>query len=236
MTANSTAENLAQVTLLRERISAMQRRRATPETLPVPGPLSPVFPDGGLRTGAAYSLARGETGLMLALLAEASAAGSWCCVIGVPELSVGAAEGHGIDLSRLVLIPTPQERWMQAAAAACEVFPLVALRPGRRPTQADAQRLEAKMRDRGSSLLALGEWPGAEGTVSAGEDEWVGIGRGHGLISGRAMTVSMHGRRTPHPRSVRVMLPGPSGGVEAVAAAQARPLESGGATLRAVGS
>ncbi|RCS63220.1 hypothetical protein [Microbacterium sp. JB110] len=236
MTATSSAENLAQVTRLRERITAMQQRRATPETLPVPGPLSPVFPDGGLRTGAAYSLAHGETGLMLALLAEASAAGSWCCVIGVPELSVGAAEGHGIDLSRLVLIPTPQERWMQAAAAACEVFPLVALRPGRRPTPGDAQRLEARMRDRGSSLLTLGEWPGAEGTVSAGEEEWVGIGRGHGLISGRTVTVSLHGRRTPRPRSVRVMLPGPNGRVQAIAPAQARPLERGGTALRAVGS
>lgn len=92
------------------------------------------------------------------------------------------------------------------------------------------------MRDRGSSLLTLGEWPGAEGTVSAGEKEWVGIGRGHGLISGRTVTVSLHGRRTPRPRSVRVMLPGPNGRVQAIAPAQARPLERGGTALRAVGS
>lgn len=224
MTAPS-AESLAQVLRLRQQISAMQRRSATPDALPVAGPLAPLFPAHGLRTGAAYSLSPRDTGLMLALMAEASSQGSWACVIGMPELSVEAAEGHGIDLSRLVLIPEPGSRWMQAAASACDVFPLVALRPRQSPGPAEADRLEARMRDRGSVLIATGPWPGAEASLAVRDEEWLGIGRGHGLISGRAATVSIAGRRTPLSRSVRVLLPGPTGAVEAVAPSRLRAVE-----------
>ncbi|WP_261163786.1 hypothetical protein [Microbacterium sp. Marseille-Q6965] len=228
--------DLATVLRLREQIAGMQRRRAEPETLPVPDALSSLFPDGGLRPGAAYALQPGATSLLLALLGASSREGSWCAVIGLPELSMEAAEGHGVALDRLALIPDPGDRWLQAASAAAEVFPLVAVRPPRRPAEGEAARLEARLRDRGGTLLTLGEWPGIEAALSFGEVEWHGIGRGHGLLSGRAVTITLTGRRTPRPRSVRVLLPGPSGHVEAIPSetianeAARRPL------LRAVGT
>ncbi|MGO1769612.1 MAG: hypothetical protein ACTHZX_06630 [Microbacterium sp.] len=231
--------DLAQIMRLRERIAAMQQRRAEPETLPVAGPLGELFPDGGLRTGASYAIDTPSASLLLALLAPPSAEGAWCAVVGLPDLSVEAAEGHGVDLSRLVLIPRPEEKWLQAASAACEVFPLVALRPPRRVQPGEAARLEARLRDRGSVLLVLGAWPGAEGTLTTGSEEWLGIGQGHGLISGREVTVSLSGRRTPNSPSVRVLLPGPLGRLEAAegAAAVRAPQESGlWPPLRAVGA
>lgn len=231
-------DDLAQVSLLRERIAAMQQRRAEPETLPAPGPLASLFPDGGLRTGASYVVDARSASLLLALLAPASAEGAWCAVVGVPDLSVEAAEEHGIDLSRLVLIPRPGERWLQAAAAACEVFPLVALRPPRRVRENEAARLDARLRDRGGVLLTLGAWPGAEGTLTTGAEEWLGIGRGHGLLSGREVTVSLSGRRTPRSPSVRVLLPGPHGRLEATGRTDARAPEESASwpPLRAVGA
>jgi len=209
----TTALDVAQLTQLRERIAAMQQRRATPRARPVPGPLTTLFPESGLRVGVAYALARGETGLLLSLMAESSLEGEWCCVVGIPELSVEAAAGYGIDLDRLVLIPEPGERWLQAASAACEVFPMVALRVPTRVAPGEAGRLEARLRDRGSTLLAVGDWPGAEAELSVTAHEWRGIGEGHGLLSGRAVTVRAAHRRAPRPRAARLLLPGPTGAV-----------------------
>ncbi|QBR74336.1 hypothetical protein [Microbacterium sediminis] len=199
---------------LREQIDRMQRRTARVDALPVPGPLSPLFPEGGLRPGAAYALPPGETGLLLSLLGEVSRTGAWCAVVGVPELSVEAAEGHGVDLSRLALLPSPGGRWLQAASAAAEVFPLVAVRPPSRPGTTEVARLEARLRDRGAALISLGGWPGADAEIATADPEWRGIGQGHGLISSRALTISLTGRRVPRSRRTRVLLPGPTGHVE----------------------
>jgi len=217
--------NLATVLRLREQIAGLQRRRAEPTSLPVPQALASLFPDGGLRPGASYALQPGATSLLLALLGASSREGSWCAVIGMPDLSVEAAEGFGVSLDRIALIPDPGDRWLQAASAAAEVFPLVAVRPPRTPNETEASRLEARLRDRGGALLAFGGWPGADAALSLDGAEWRGIGRGHGLLSGRAVTVALTGRRSPRPRSVRVLLPGPSGEVEAIAAVQ-RPVDA----------
>lgn len=201
---------------LREQIAVLQRRRAEPAALAVPEALFSLFPAGGLRPGAAYAIAPDATPLLLALLGGASREGAWSAVVGFPELSATAAAGYGVDLGRLVLVPRPEERWLQAAAAAAEVFPLVALRPARRVTDAEAARLEGRLRDRGGALLVLGAWPGAEARLETDGAQWLGIGQGHGVISGRAVTVSLTARRSPRPRTTDVLLPGPSGGVERI--------------------
>lgn len=217
---------------LREQIASMQRRRAEPDALAVPAALSSLFPSGGLRPGAAYAIAPDSMSLLLALMGAVSHEGAWCAVVGVPELSAEAAAGYGVELGRLVLIPRPGDRWLQVAAAAAEVFPLIAVRPASSPRDAEVSRLEGRLRDRGGALLALGSWPGAEARLETAGAQWRGIGRGHGVISGRALTVSLTGRRAPRPRSVRVLLPGPSGGVESLAPARDEAAQD--AALRSV--
>ncbi|HXY27922.1 MAG TPA: hypothetical protein VEH82_06545, partial [Acidimicrobiales bacterium] len=73
-------------------------------TLPVPPPLAPLFPDGRLRRGTTTTVAgqpgQGATTLALALLAAASASGSWCAAVGLPDPGVVAAAGLGLDLRR----------------------------------------------------------------------------------------------------------------------------------------
>lgn len=213
---SAAAEKASEVVRLRAQITRMQRRTADVRALPVHAALAPLFPEGGLRPGAAYSLA-GSASLLHALLGEASRSGAWCAVIGMPQVSIEAAEAHGVDSGRLALIPRPGVRWLQAAATAAEVFPLVAVRPPREPSPAEAARLDARLREHGSALLVTGSWPGAEAVLTVRAPEWLGIAGGHGSITSRAVTVSAAGRRVPHPRTVRVLLPGPSGSIEAVA-------------------
>lgn len=213
------AEQVAQITRLRAQIGQMQRRTASPDRLPVPAPLSGLFPSGGLRPGAAYALPDSPS-LLLALAGEISRSGSWCAFVGMPDLSMQAAASHGVAADRVALIPSPGSRWLSAVSSAAEVFPLVAVRPPRGVGPAETARLDARLRDRGSTLLVMGAWPGAELSLSLGEPEWRGIGAGHGLIAARAVTIAAAGRPLPSSRRVRVLLPGPSGAVEEIATAR----------------
>lgn len=208
------AAQTAEIMRLRTQIGQMQRRTAHADALSVPEALAPLFPSGGLRPGAAYSLVDSPS-LLFALAGRSSREGAWCAFIGMPDLSLEAATGYGVDPARVALIPRPGDRWLQAVSSATEVFPLVAVRPPRAATSAETARLGARLRDRGSALLAVGPWDGAESSLSVSDPAWGGISRGHGLISFRAVTVTASGRGASRPRRVRVLLPGPSGSAEA---------------------
>lgn len=202
---------------LRARVERAQGRKLDAPVLPVHPALTSLLPEGGLRPGAAYSLTSGSMSLLLGLLAHASRAGSWCAAVGMPELGAEAAERLGVDLSRLVLIPEPRERWLAVAATVAEVIPVVAVRAGSRATDGEVARLQARLRDRGAVLLVDGRWPQAEAVLDVAESEWVGVGRGHGYLAARQVTVTSSSRRWPVARRARLLLPGPSGDIEAVA-------------------
>ncbi|MGO3175137.1 MAG: hypothetical protein ACTIJN_08330 [Microbacterium gubbeenense] len=208
------AAQSAEVMRLRTQIGQMQRRTAHADALSVPEALAPLFPSGGLRPGAAYALADSPS-LLFALAGRSSREGSWCAFIGMPDLSLEAAEGYGVAPGRVALIPAPGERWLQAVSSAAEVFPLVAVRPPRAASSAEAARLGARLRDRGCALLVVGPWEGAEASLSNRPPAGGGWGRGPGLISSRPVPFASGGGAAPRPRRVRVLLPGPSGGAEA---------------------
>ncbi|MTE23799.1 hypothetical protein [Microbacterium sp. ZXX196] len=224
------ADHTADLVRLRTQISQMQRRTARVDALPVADALAPLFPEGGLRPGAAYVLPD-SAALVLALLGAASREGSWAAVIGMPDLSAEAAEGYGVVPARLALIPDPGERWLQAVSSAAEVFPLVTVRAPRAATPAETARAAARLRDRGSVLLVVGDWHGADTTLALSSPEWRGLERGHGLLASRAVTLTASARRAPRPRTARVLLPGPTGGVERLA-----PPATARGHLRAVAS
>ena len=209
-----------EVLRLRREISRMQRRRSEYPLLPLDGALAPLLPDRGLLTGVAYTVSPSPS-LVLALLSAASQKGHWCAVVGMPTLGVEAAAAFGIDLNRLILVPEPGERWLAATSALAEVVPLIAMRPGTRVRDAEAARLSARLRDRGTTLLvaesaSAGPWPQAEGSIRVGDPHWHGLGTGWGLLSDCTVTVTAQTRRTPTPSSVLVRLPGSRGTVESV--------------------
>lgn len=191
--------------------------------LPVPEPLTELFPHGGLRRGGTVALRPGPatTSLLLTLLAEASARGAWVGVVNRPDLGLAAAAEAGVRLDRLALVPHASASDLVAVTAALlDGLDLVAL-AGVEPWGLHAgerRRLAARARQSGAVLVALGAWPGADAELSCVSARWHGIGSGIDGGSGRLVTrdvhVRAHGRGIPpRGRSVRLRLPAPGGGV-----------------------
>lgn len=191
---------------LRSEIARMQRRRSDVPFLPITPALAGLLPDQGLRVGSAYSLSPSPS-LLGALLSAASQKGSWCAIIGMPTIGVEAMADLGVDLERLVLVPDPGPRWLTVATALSEVIPLIAVHPRSRASDADISRLNARLRDRGCTLLVTAPWPQSEATIRVEKTEWHGLGEGWGLLADRTMTLRATSRRQEAPRRVQVRLP-----------------------------
>jgi hypothetical protein len=198
-----------QVRELQARIRSMQATKLDTRSLPTDDALARLLPGGALKQGAAYSVL-GSTSLAMALLAAASEAGSWCAVVGVPDFGIEAAAGMGIELERLVLVPAPGDQWLPVTAALLDVLTLVVLRPPKRIGDAAASRLAARLRQRGATLVTLGDWPQSEAQLRVTDSRWTGIGAGHGFLRGRQVTVAVSAR-SEMPRTGRLWLPDAEG-------------------------
>ena len=227
--------------------------------LPVIPALVDLLPDGGLRRGSVVSVLgpeaagpapSGATSLLLALLAAASAAGSWAAVVGVADLGALAAAELGVDLSRLALVPAPGPNLTGIAAALLDGMDLLAVAGVERLSAAERTRLTARARQHGSVLLPLGSWPGADVTLRCSAARWSGLGSGpasgvtpsgvapsgvaRGRLRERELLISVGGRgRAGAGGSVLLRLPGATGRVES------RPelgLGSAGSGLGSAGS
>jgi hypothetical protein len=198
-------------------------------TLPVPAPLAPLFPGGSLRRGTTTVVSgqpgHGATTLALALLGAASAAGSWCAAVGLPDPGVVAAAGLGLDLRRVVFVPHPGTGWAEAAGDLLSGVDAVLVRPPGRARLIAARHLTARARDRQAALVVLlegaGSWPeGGDISLVVGAVEWEGVGRGHGYLRGRRAEVRVSGRRAAgRTTECSLWLPADSG---AVATAESR--------------
>jgi hypothetical protein len=211
---------------------------ASDRLLPVLPPLVPLLPDGGLRRGTVVDVA-GSTSLALALLAEASAAGSWCAAVGLSSLGVVAAAELGIALDRFPLVAAPPnlDEWAWAVAALLDALDVVLVRPPRPIDASRARRLAGRARERSAVLVvtngaAAGRWPeGADVRLSVTRGAWEGVGQGHGCLRARRVDVAAEGRgAASRPRRASLWLPGPGGGVVAASGETVAPIAS-----RAVG-
>jgi hypothetical protein len=219
--------DLATLGALAERVrpAALSRDQ---ERLPVLAPLEGLLPGAGLRRGSTVAVGAesgvgGTTSLALALVARASAMGSWVAAVGLPSLGLVAADELGVALERLVLVAAPdRDAWGGVVAALVDGFDLVVLQAGRggvRP--AEARRLVARARERGTVLVQLGPgWPeGAELTLQVTAARWEGLEAGHGHLRARKVRVRRAGRgEAAQPCRVDLWLPGPTGEVEMVPA------------------
>lgn len=150
--------------------------------------LASLLPGGALKAGAAYSV-RGSTTLVMAMLAGPSGAGAWCGVVGMPDFGAEAAGRFGIDLERLVLVPHPGEHWLTVTAAVVDVLSVVVIVPSTTARDADVARLTARLRQRESTLIVVGDWPQVEATLTVARSDWDGLGVGVGYLSSRRVTV-----------------------------------------------
>ncbi|MDY7543931.1 MULTISPECIES: hypothetical protein [unclassified Cryobacterium] len=184
----------------------MESTRRGLETRQAAAGFSGLLPGGALKPGSVYTV-DGSVSLVLALLAGPSLAGSWCGVIGLPDLGPEAAASLGIDLARLVLVPTPGDQWLTVTAALADVLPVVAVRPTRRVSATEASRLGARLRQRGCTLLVAGDWPLAEARLALRTNTWSGLGFGHGHLTGREVLVAAS-VRSGSSRTARMSLGG----------------------------
>ena len=190
---------------------------------PAPPVLAPLLPGGGWKPGCAYDVS--SMALLAALLAAPSREGSWCAVVGLPEQGVEAAAMAGVRLDRLVLVPTPGQRWLSVVASLSGAVPVVAVRPPERVRESDAARLAARLREHQSVLFALGGWPGAEAVLTLDETSWTGLGTGWGYLAGRGANLNIASKRWSRARSVRIRLPGAGGALEAASTQVAEPAD-----------
>ncbi|MCP2301954.1 hypothetical protein LV79_001630 [Actinokineospora globicatena] len=165
---------------------------AGPRVLPVHRDLSGLFPWGGLRRGGTISV-QGSSGLLFALLSEASSQGSWTAVVGMPNLGVLAASEAGMAVQRVALIPQPGAEIAAVVAALLDGFDLVAVAANRIGEQL-ARKLSARARNRGAVLIAVGPWPGAELELTVARGRWSGLGTGHGHLTDHRVEVRARGR------------------------------------------
>jgi hypothetical protein len=188
-------------------------------TLPVAAPLAGLLPAGGLRRGSTVAVpgGPGSTSLLLALLAEASAGGAWAGIVGRPELGVVAAAEAGIRLERLALVPHPGRDLLAVTSALLDGLDVVAVAGAERAgvRAADRQRLAARARQRGSVLLAIGAWPGADVELSCADVQWQGIGAaGGGRLCARRARIRLRGKGVaPGGRTAHLLLPVTGGAV-----------------------
>lgn len=212
--------------------------------LPLAAPLRALLPGGGLRRGSTVELGR-STALVFAVLAEASAAGSWCALVGLPEVGLVAAAEAGLELSRLALVPRPGPDLVSVAAALLDGVDLVVLAGGQGLPAGARQRLAARARHRGSVLLPVGPWPGADVRLGVEYGRWHGlVGGGAGRLRLREVRLRGDGRGAAgRGRSVTALLPGPEGAVVEIGGSGARGVLAGpagvggsGVLARPVGS
>ena len=164
-----------------------------PRIVPVPESLAPLLPWGGLRRGSVVAV-HGSTSLLLALLSRASAEGAWTAVVGRPDLGVLAAAEAGIAVQRLALAPRPGTDLAAVVAALLDGVELVAMAGVERLSIAEVRRLAGRARQRGTVLLPLGDWPGADVRLYGEQIEWDGLGLGHGRLRSMRLTVRVAGR------------------------------------------
>jgi hypothetical protein len=192
--------------------------------LPTRAELVTVLPWPGLRRGSTVTV-HGSVSLLFALLSEATSNGSWAAVVGLPDLGVVAAAEAGVDVSRLALVPRPGSDPVGVIAALLDGMDMVAVGGTERVLDSDARRLSARARHRGSVLLPLGTWPGAEVQLRLVQARWHGLGAGHGLLREREVTIRAGGRGpAARPRSCRLLLPSRTSAVTELTDDPARPV------------
>jgi hypothetical protein len=215
----------------RARPVALARQRA----LPVLSALAELLPEG-LRRGTTISVESGPgaTSLALALVAGASADGSWVAAVGVPSLGLMAVAELGVAPERLLVIDAgsggggpvaggpvaggpvaggsrPAVRTATVVAALVDAVDIVLL--GARVSAADARRLTARAREQGAVVVALpGRWPVvADLRIRVSETTWE---LPHRRLAARRVEVTVDGRGAAAlARRANLWLPGVDGTV-----------------------
>ena len=195
-----------QLDTLRRTIRTLEAPQLDHPVLPTLSGLERLFPHGGLRRGAVYELSSHQSLLWL-LTAGVTAGGHFAALVGLSNVGLRSAHDLGVDLDRLVLLSHPGNHWWSATNTLADALSLVAVRPGTvLPSVSQRNRFAARLRERGTTVLVCGRWPGAEATLSVERAHWEGLGHGAGVLQRQTLTCRHQARRDPVPRRVEVSI------------------------------
>lgn len=183
--------------------------------LAVPAQLDELLP-GGVRRGSVVQVT-GSAALMLEMVAAADAADAnagqlWTAVVGQPTIGVLAAAEMGVDLSRLILVPTPGPDAALVLAALLDGVDILVVGPETPLLSSDRRKLAARARERGAVIVATTPWTGAHIELNVAGVRWRGLGMGNGRLQSRELLVERTGRGSAAQRA-RVEIVLPSGAV-----------------------
>jgi hypothetical protein len=175
---------------------------ARDRAIPVPGDLGALLPGEVLPRGATVTVdgrpGAGTTSLALELAAAVTATGEWAAAVDLDgTLGGAAAAAAGIAVERFAVVPRlPAARWATVVAVLLEGVSLVLAEVPRQVGAADARRLVARARERGTVLVAVGpRWPAdAVLRLHADGGSWHGLALGAGLLAERRRSVRVEGQ------------------------------------------
>jgi hypothetical protein len=187
-------------------------RGKTLRTMPVPPPLAALLPRRALARGTAITVT-GAGSMLIALVAEAFAAGHHVALIGQPRLSLLAVHEHGGDLTKLHLVDPGKTDPLDAASICLDGLDLVVSTVhGRGVPPTRARALLARNRRHDSILILTdGRMPGIDLTIATTVTGYGGIEQGRGRIRSITLETTVHGRGTQQ-RTGRYTLTAPTFG------------------------
>jgi hypothetical protein len=152
----------------------MENTTAHPRVFPVHEALTSIFPQGGFSRDLStlWTLLHR---CLWSLLAEPTQKGTWCAVVGMPDLGVAAAEEFGVNVDRLVLVPSPGSQWMAVLGALIDVVGVCALGAFPAPSERALSTLYGRLRERESTVLVRSSWPRVDAALAV-EHRWDGVG------------------------------------------------------------
>jgi RecA/RadA recombinase len=169
--------------------------------LAVPGPVGELLPGGALQRGTVVAVdgdpGAGATSVAFQLAVAATAAGEWAAAVELDASLGGLAAGEaGVALDRFAVVRrVPRPRWATVVAALLDGISVVLAEVPAFARVGDARRLQARARERGAVLVAMGPWPAeAALRLRAGSSAWRGLVRGAGTLVARDQRVKVDGR------------------------------------------
>ena len=170
------------------------------ELLPIPVPLAQIMPGGGLARGSVVAV-DGARSVLVAIIAEITAAGGYVAVVGQPHLSLHAAAEMGADLSHIAVVNGSPAQFdpVEVAAVLLDGLDLVVVGLGGVSVPPSRSRaVMARARAKGSTLMVTdGRWSGVQASLTAQVADYRHLpfrSVGHGRIAGLSLSVQARGR------------------------------------------
>ncbi|MDN5685121.1 MAG: hypothetical protein L0G94_00345 [Brachybacterium sp.] len=199
--------------------------------LPVPGPLSALFPRSSLRAGSSVAIeGAASTSVLLSLAVAAAGEDSWCAVAGMPDLGLRSALDAGLDPCRLALAPTHGEQRPQVLSALADGVGVLVLGPDLDLTPALWRSLLSRARTADTLVLAAAPPGRADIALRSTTHAWTGLGAGSGRLRRRRLAVTSTGRGIAGHREVEVLLPQASGLIAQAPQGRSVPAETAAPT------